>query len=172
MALIRNLATLLLAAALVGCSGGDGGATAVSTERQTAEALQFSLPDLDGTPRNLGEWSGRVVLLNFWAPWCPPCRKEIPALMELQAKYGERGLTVVGVAVDTHQNTQDYADSMAIDYPILVGEEQGIELAGAFGNHLGALPYSVVLDRGGKVQTSHRGEISLEQAEQAVVPHL
>jgi thiol-disulfide isomerase/thioredoxin len=132
----------------------------------------FTLPDLDEQPRTLEEWKGQVVLLNFWAPWCPPCRKEVPAFIELQEKYAEKGFTIVGITIDTRDNAQTFADTTGVNYPILIAEEQGIEIAKAYGNRVGALPYSVLLDRKGRVILTHRNELSLEQAEKALLPLL
>lgn len=170
----RLLSVLALGAALftTGC-GTESNAVPTAPASQTAAApVAFNFPDLDGKQRHLNEWAGQVVLVNFWAPWCPPCRKEMPALMELQEKYAPRGLTVVGITIDTRDNAQNFADSLGINFPIVIGEEDGLELAQTLGNKVGALPYTVVLDRQGRIAYTHRSEITLEQAEQAVLPLL
>ncbi|MEW6647952.1 MAG: TlpA disulfide reductase family protein [Pseudomonadota bacterium] len=167
------LPVLALGAALLvaGC-GTESNAVPVAPAPQAAAPIAFNFPDLEGKQRDMSEWSGQVVLVNFWAPWCPPCRKEMPALMELQEKYAARGLTVVGITIDTRENAQNFADSLGINFPILIGEEGGLELAQTLGNKVGALPYTVVLDRQGRAVYTHRSEITLQQAEQAVLPLL
>lgn len=132
----------------------------------------FSLPDLDDQVRKIGEWDGKVVLLNFWAPWCPPCRREIPAFMKLTKKYHDQGLAVVGVTIDTEQNAQNFVDTNGVDYPILVGGEAGVHIAKAYGNKVGALPYTVILDRQGHIRYKQGGELSFEQAEAIIKPLL
>lgn len=143
-----------------------------ATQPREKATPAFAFPDLSGQTRRLSEWDGRVVMVNFWAPWCPPCREEIPDFIELQERYGEHGLTIVGVAIDTQRNAQDYADTMGINYPILIAEETGIEVAKDFGNAVGALPYTVVLDRDGEVVFRHRNKLSYQAAEEVVKPLL
>lgn len=158
---------------VTGC--GEQSQTAPSTNRTdtpVAGNVTFTLPDLDEEPRSLKEWKGRVVLLNFWAPWCPPCRKEVPAFIDLQEKYGDKGFTIVGVTVDTRENAQNFADTMGINYPVLIAEEEGVEIAKRYGNRVGALPYSVLLDREGRIVLTHRNELSYEDAEKALLPLL
>ncbi|WP_127475549.1 TlpA family protein disulfide reductase [Sulfurivermis fontis] len=170
----RLLPVLALGAVLftAGCGSETSAVPAAPASHAAATPIAFNFPDLEGKQRHLNEWQGRVVLLNFWAPWCPPCREEMPALMELQEKYAARGLTVVGITIDTRENAQSFADSLGIDFPILIGEEGGLELAQTLGNKVGALPYTVVLDRQGRAVYTHRSEITLQQAEEAVLPLL
>lgn len=132
----------------------------------------FSLPDMEGVQRNIGEWDGKVLLINFWASWCPPCRREIPAFIELQEKYGAQGFQVIGVAIDSHQNIQDYMDTMGVNYPVLIGELKPIEIAKRYGNRFGALPYSLLVNREGKITFVQRGELLHEVAEAQITPLL
>jgi peroxiredoxin len=133
----------------------------------------FSLPDLGGTVRRISQWDGKVVLLNFWATWCPPCRKEIPGFIELQERYGPRGFQVVGVAIDDADKVQDFADTMGINYPNLIGDLEAIDIAKSYGDRLGSLPYSVVIDRSGRIVHSHwQGEFEREAVEQIIQPLL
>ncbi len=152
--------------------------TTAADDIDTAQAVPvktrggFTLPDLAQQPRRLDEWKGQVVLLNFWAPWCPPCRNEIPAFIDLQKKYADKGFTVVGITIDTRDNTQAFADTVGLNYPVLIAEEHGITIAGDYGNHTGTLPYSVLLDREGRIVLTHHNTLSLEQAEKALHPLL
>lgn len=151
------------------------GAEAAASQASTAEAVMrtdFSLPDLEGTLRHMHEWDGKVVMLNFWAPWCPPCKKEIPDFIVLQEEYAEQGFVVVGVTVDTHENAQLFADIVGINYPILIAEDEGIELGKKYGNRVGALPFTVFIDREGRLGQSFRTEVSYEEAEAALLPLL
>jgi peroxiredoxin len=132
----------------------------------------FSLQDTNDKLHDIKEWDGKVILLNFWATWCPPCRREIPAFISMYDKYHDKGFMIVGVALDSKQNAVDFVDPMGINYPILVGEQTGIALTQAYGNDLGVLPYTVIIDRKGVIRHTIRHELSLEQAEQLIKPLL
>jgi len=136
------------------------------------QAPAFALADIDGQERSLAEWNGKVVLLNFWATWCPPCRREIPALIELQERYGPEGLQVVGIAIDQQELVQPYVESMGVNYPALVGELDAMDVSRAYGNRYGQLPYTVVIDRQGTIRAVHRGEIEHEEAAALIEPLL
>ncbi len=111
-------------------------------------ALQ--LPDIHGASRALSDWRGQVVLLNFWATWCPPCREEIPLLVEAQRRYGDHGFQVVGVALDDRDAVTAYGAKMKISYPLLIGQDAVLAAMADLGNPGGALPYSVFLDPEGR----------------------
>ncbi len=135
-------------------------------------APPFELSDMDGQAHALADYRGKVVMINFWATWCPPCRREIPAFIRLQETYQDQGFTIIGIAIDTKQNAIDFVDPMGINYPILIGETQGIDLAMAYGNRLGVLPYTVIVDRNGKIVYTHRNELTFEEAEKIIKPLL
>ena len=88
----------------------------------------------------LRQWQGKVLVLNFWAPWCPPCREEIPDFIRLQQRHGEAGLQFVGVALDDPDKVAAFVDETGINYPILLGGDAGAALCMAAGNRLGGLP--------------------------------
>ena len=110
--------------------------------------------------------------MNFWASWCPPCREEIPGLIRIQQKLAANGLQVVGIAVDSVDKSRQAATEMAIGYPILVAEVEIIELTRRLGNRAGGLPFTVVLDREGRLVTTHLGLLSEAQLERLVAPLL
>jgi thiol-disulfide isomerase/thioredoxin len=125
----------------------------------------FSLADVtSGEPRSITEWDGKALLVNFWATWCPPCRREIPLLNELQATYGPRGLQIVGIAVDSREAVAEYQQQTKLDYPSLVGELDAIAVGRQFGLDLYGLPISVLTDPAGKILAVHMGELTREQA--------
>lgn len=128
----------------------------------------FSLPDLDGKVHSIAEWDGKVTVLNFWATWCPPCKREIPTFIELQQQYAARGVQFVGVAIDTRDQVIPYVDSAHINYLTLIGENDAVNVSHAFGNRLDALPYTVIIDRQGTIAFVQRGELTREVAEQAI----
>ncbi len=116
-----------------------------------ATMVDFTLPDLDGKPRHLADWKGKFLIVNFWATWCPPCRKEIPLFIDMQTKYGKRGLQIIGVAVDKKKDVMNFRDFNFINYPILSGQEDAMNIMAKYGDHIGSLPYSVVIDQQGRV---------------------
>lgn len=128
----------------------------------------FALADLDGRLRSADEWDGKVLVVNFWATWCPPCRKEIPEFMALQEAHGDQGLQFLGIAIDEPDKVRAYAEDMGINYPLLVGEMDAIAVSKAYGNQIGALPYTAVVDRQGRLVYTHRGEMTREEMEQAL----
>ena len=129
------------------------------------QLLTAELPDLDGRKQRLEQWKGKVVVVNFWATWCAPCREEMPALVRTQARLGSKGLQVVGIAVDQPDRVRSFATEIGVNYPLLVGELEVMDLAKLAGNELGALPYTVILDRSGRIVRTQLGgvtEASLE----------
>ncbi len=121
---------------------------------------QFTLNDLDGNPWRTEEWRGKVMVVNFWATWCPPCRREMPLFVRLDEKLRDRGVLFVGVAIDDPQKVRDFVDTYGIEFPILLGQEKGIELARRLGNRLDALPFTVVTDRKGRIHLRRAGEMT------------
>jgi len=132
----------------------------------------FSLKDLTDKTRDSKEWQGKVLMVNFWASWCPPCVREIPAFIKLQETYAKQGLVIIGIALDNKQNIVDFTDPMDINYPILMAEKEGVALARAYGNRLGVLPYTVIIDRTGKIIYTHRSELTFTVAEKVIKPLL
>jgi thiol-disulfide isomerase/thioredoxin len=132
----------------------------------------FSLSDLHGQQHNIGEWDGKVLVLNFWATWCPPCVREMPYFEEMQARYGDRGLQFIGVAIDDKQMVQDFTDTMGVSYPILIGAVDAIDVSRRYGNRLGALPYTVIIGRDGNITYIQKGELLPDVAEKAILPLL
>ena len=121
------------------------------------------LADLSGKPRRLSDWTGRPVILNFWATWCEPCRREIPLLIRLRHERSASGLAVVGIAVDFRSAVADYAHHAGIDYPVLLGEDGGLDAVKAFGMEL-LLPFSVFADDRGRVVAVKLGELHPDEA--------
>jgi thiol-disulfide isomerase/thioredoxin len=143
-----------------------------SSKLQLEEARSLPFMDLKSDSHTLKGWEGKVLILNFWATWCPPCRREIPAFIELQDEFGDKGLQFVGVAVDNAKRVATYAVKNGINYPTLLGESNGLELSIMLGNSASVLPYTVIFDRNGTMISSHRGEVSRELMLEQVSPLL
>lgn len=116
----------------------------------------FTLPDLDGRPRRPDEWDGKVLVVNFWATWCAPCRKEIPLLIDLERR--RPGVRVLGIAVDRADAVRPFAEELGIGYPILLDDLQGSTMR-RYGNRFGALPFTVITGRDGVVAYVRLGEL-------------
>jgi len=128
---------------------------------------QFSLVGLDGVREDVGQWQGKVRVFNFWATWCPPCKREIPAMIELQESYGRQGLQIVGIAMDNREAVQEYVKESGINYPILLGDD-AIEIAEKLGNDMGLLPYTVIVDQAGNITYIRYGEVERNALESEI----
>lgn len=128
----------------------------------------FTLPAMNGGKQSISEWDGKVVVLNFWATWCEPCRREVPLLSKLQQKYEPRGLQVVGVAIDSLDAIRKFAKTTGINYPVLYGVEAAMDVATSYGDEQGTLPYTVVIDRDGRIRHVFRKELKHSEIESMI----
>ncbi len=128
----------------------------------------FELNDIDGNPRKLSEWDGKIIILNFWATWCPPCKKELPAFVELQTQYADQGIQFVGIAVDLPDNVRSFMEEIPLNFPNLISETEAMKIAGLYGNSRGALPYTVFINKSGKISYTHTGELEKAEAEKVL----
>jgi thiol-disulfide isomerase/thioredoxin len=123
----------------------------------------FSLADVDGVKHKLSEWKGRPLMINFWATWCEPCRREIPLLKQLRHEHATEGVEVIGIAIDFRDAVQRYIRSMGVDYPVLVGEQDGLAAIAAFGMDA-VFPFTVFSNRQGQIVTLKIGELHPDEA--------
>jgi thiol-disulfide isomerase/thioredoxin len=124
----------------------------------------FTLIDLDGNARSIRSWPGQSMIVNFWATWCAPCRREIPLLREIQKSKGADGFQVVGVAVDVREDVLAYSKEIGIDYPVLQGEQEAMEALGKLDTGFG-LPITVFTDNQHRVVLTHMGELHKSEAD-------
>lgn len=125
-----------------------------------AALLAVPLRDLEGRPVALSNRSGRVLVCNFWATWCAPCREEIPALNRIHRKMAASGVEIFGIAIDQARNVVDFLKTVPIAYPVLLGDSGLMEVMRRLGNSGGGLPFTVVLDRHGVLAERKLGIIS------------
>lgn len=138
----------------------------------SAALFKAGFNDLAAIRQPLAQWRGKVLVVNFWATWCPPCRTEIPEFIKLQTQYGTQGLQFVGIAIDETAKVQAFADEVGINYPVLVGDLEAVALSQATGNRLGGLPYTVVVDRSGKIVATELGGLTGAKLEALIKPLL
>ena len=123
------------------------------------------LSDREGKSVAIGQWQGKVLLINFWATWCTPCREEIPHLVAAQRRYADKGLQVIGIAIDKKKEVNEFSRQIGMDYPILIDEQQGISLSKRLGNGAGIVPFTALVDRQGKVIAAVAGALNADQLE-------
>ncbi|TAN70558.1 MAG: TlpA family protein disulfide reductase [Methylobacter sp.] len=143
---------------------------AANTEPSALPA--FNLPDLAGQQHNISEWQGKLLVINFWATWCPPCLKEIPDFIALQERYAAQDVQFIGISLEDKEAVAEYAAATKINYPALLGGDNGIALAHQLGNNVDAVPYTIVVDRQGHIIHRHPGEFSKEQIMEVITPLL
>ena len=165
---------MIIVAAILALAGGVLAQHFIDPESQieTTAIAEFNFPDLEDNMHKLSEWDGKVIIVNFWATWCPPCRKEIPEFVKLQKEYGDKGLQFVGIAIEEKEPVEEFIDFIEINYPILIGGDPAIELAQQMGNRIGAVPYSVVINRQGQIVHRQPGEFSTDSIKKIIEPLL
>ena len=135
-------------------------------------APRFSLPDSNGVPRTIETWKGKVLVINFWATWCAPCRKEIPAFTKIQEELGSEGLQFIGIAIEDVKPVREFIQQIPVNYPMLIAPARGMQLMAKFGNTMGVVPFSVVIDRSGRIVHIQPGIFETDQVKKWVTPLL
>lgn len=127
------------------------------------EIHSIPLTDLDQRETVFSDWQGDILLVNFWAPWCAPCRREIPSLIEINNEYAAKGVRLLGIAFDGESQVRRFADEYSINYPLFLATNRAAVYNAALGNPSGSLPYTVLLDRELKIIFQHNGEMTLQE---------
>lgn len=140
--------------------------------RDSALLLAVSLPDVDGNPQSLAQWRGRLLVVNFWATWCAPCREEMPMFVQAQAAHGAKGLQFVGIAVDDAVKVRQFAKEIGLNYPALIGGYGAMEMSKTLGNSVMALPFTIVIGPKGDVVLTQLGPVRAAQLERLVADFL
>jgi thiol-disulfide isomerase/thioredoxin len=146
-------------------SDADSEADALPPTKIPETLPEFTLGDRTGKPTPVSTWRGKSLILNFWATWCAPCRREIPLLESLHGEWAARGVEVVGVAVDYRDKVVAYADELRIAYPLLIGEQDALDVAAKLGVESPVFPFTVFTDGQGEVVTLYLGELHRPQAD-------
>jgi peroxiredoxin len=164
---ILTAGVVALAISTIACSSGDHvSAASTKKEKQVKLAPDFALKDMDGRTAKLSDYRGKVVLLNFWATWCGPCKVEIPWFMDFENKYKDRGFAVVGVSMDEDgwAAVKPYLAERRINYRILLGND---DVGQQYGG-VDSLPTSFVIDRDGRIVGQHVGLVSKSDYENEI----
>lgn len=143
---------------------------APQNQPDTAALFAASFPDAQGQPQALSQWRGKLLVVNFWASWCPPCLEEMPELSALQRKYAGQGVVVLGISTDDAAKMQEFAHSTPTSYPLLAGDFDAMQLAAQLGNDRGVLPYTVLVRGDGSVVWQHFGRLDMQALKQALGP--
>lgn len=150
----------------------DPAAQATSTAAGAEALFSASLPDLKGQEQSVSQWRGKVLVVNFWATWCAPCREEIPEFIKMQEKYRNQGLLFVGIALDQKDKVEAYHKEVGFNYPVLIGGFEAIELSKQAGNRYSALPFTAIIDRSGKIAGTALGGLTQTKLEPIIKPLL
>lgn len=138
---------------------------AASPEQQAAldKLLALELPDSGSARQPLANWKGKVLVVNFWATWCPPCRKEIPAFSAMSTKYQDKGVQFVGISIDTADNVRDFQAANKVSYPLVIASPSVVGLTEALGNTSQALPFTVIVTQNGQLGLVKLGTLSEDE---------
>lgn len=163
--------SVAIAAAVAGYVTSDA-LRAPSTAAIPADAgtqlLALSLPDSEGKSRTLSDWRGRILVVNFWATWCPPCIKEIPDFVKVSQRISPEKVQFVGVSIDRIEAVQRFAAEHQVPYPLLIASPQVLEMAKHFGNSAQALPFTVFVDTAGTIRDVKLGSLNEEELERKI----
>ena len=138
----------------------------------TKSLFAATLPEADGSPHALKQWQGKIMVVNFWATWCAPCREEMPELSRLQDQYRDRGLIVLGIATDDLDKIRAFKKETPVSYPLLAGDIEAMSLGADLGNDKSVLPYTVILKADGTVAKTYFGRINQALLEETLIPLL
>lgn len=139
------------------------GTAPATASAPTAALFAQKLNDSTGMQQALSQWQGKPLIVNFWAPWCGPCVKEMPELSALASELGPKDIHVIGIGIDTPTNIAEFTSKYKITYPIYVGGLGATELSRQFGNQGGGLPYTVLIGKDGKVVKTYLGSLKFDQ---------
>ena len=139
-----------------------------SITEAVAELMRMRFPDVSGQDQSLAQWRDSVLVVNFWATWCVPCREEVPMLLRVHAKHASDRVQFVGISVDSVDKVRQFAIDYRISYPLVIGGTEVIDLTRRLGNTVAGLPFTVVLGRSGRLVKAHLGGISEGELESAI----
>lgn len=144
--------------------------TLESTNTSTEALFSAQLPDPQGEAQRLSQWKGKIVVVNFWASWCVPCREEMPELSELHQRYQSNDVVVLGISTDELEKMQAFSKEVPVKYPLLAGDYDAIKLSELLGNDKGVLPYTLIVGKDGSIVKTYFGRVSQALLEETLIP--
>jgi thiol-disulfide isomerase/thioredoxin len=138
--------------------------------RPVQALFSAKFPDSQGKMQALDQWKGKIIVVNFWATWCPPCRAEMPELSDMQDKYAKQDLIILGIATDDVDKIHEFTKTTIVSYSLLAGDMDAMNLSSSLGNNRGVLPFTVVLDRNGHIVKTFWGRVNQSALEETLQP--
>lgn len=164
------LGAAVLLAAVVGyrlVQTGENTRTAAPTP--ALPIFELTLIDLAGQTQRFSQWRGKVLIVNYWATWCHPCREEMPGFSRLHDKYRDKGVQFVGISIDTADKILEFQKTTPVSYPLLIGDISVMENSAKLGNTRQALPFTAVFDREGRLSATKLGRLSEPELERQLI---
>jgi peroxiredoxin len=143
-----------------------------STGNSTESLYASSFVNKMGTPQPISQWHGKILVVNFWASWCPPCLEEMPSLNQFHQQYQAKGVQVVGISTEDINALKKFEQQLKLDYPLLAGDAEAMSLAQSLGNDRSILPFTVIIDKSGKIAQIVFGKLEKTTLEKVVTPLL
>lgn len=143
----------------------DDAASAHRARSPLAALPSFRLPDVDGREISSRSWMGKVVVLHYWAPWCPVCVEQLPTLTDSHRRHAQAPVQIVGIAIDRAENVARFLEDSPLDYPVLIGNQEAIALTRRLGNRVQGLPFTVLFDRAGERVFGRTGALERDDLE-------
>lgn len=143
-----------------------------ASKKGAEKIFAVTLMDVHGEQQSMSQWKGKVLVVNFWATWCAPCREEIPEFIEMQNEYRDQELLFVGIAIDRKEKVVAYSKEFGINYPVLIGNSNTMSVAEETGNPHGALPYTIIVNREGEIIDTFLGRVHKKKLEKTLKPLL
>jgi thiol-disulfide isomerase/thioredoxin len=159
------LSAIVLLAGYAGYRVGAPGNKGDAPVTQTLSIFDVKLNDLQGQPQDLGQWRGKVLVVNYWATWCQPCREEMPGFSRLQDKYRDKGIQFIGISIDDAAKIVEFQKETPVTYPLFIGDIGIMKNSADLGNTRQALPFTAVFDRQGKLAMTKLGRLSEKELE-------
>ena len=146
-------------------------APATASMQALSRLHDLQLNDYQGKSQPFSQWKGKILVINFWAAWCAPCREEMPYFSRISRDYAEKGVQFVGISSDSAATVRGFADREKISYPLLVGGQHTLELSAALGNSQSGLPFTAIVGRNGEPLLAHTGRLSESELESLLSRH-